>query len=376
MGKIREEGSLSDKSTLQGDLSDRVHDLPKKISRYDAAKLRAKSNIQYLNSGVDFTIDEVGLLKRKLEDCGNWLLFRNYYTLGQTKLIKARFCLKHLMCPLCAIRRAAKSLQAYLERFEVIRAENPRLVPYLLTLTVTNGEDLQERFDHLVSSWKKYQDRRRQFFKRSRGFNELCKVKGAVFSYEFTKSDKGWHPHLHALIMVDPDELIDFDQFASGKVKAESKLSKEWLNITGDSSIVDCRPIDTDNVVKSFCEVFKYALKFSDLTPADNYQAYKILNKKRLQGSFGLFWGVKVPEKLTDETLGDDLPYIELFYKYTPTGFSLHDTHVHKGGAIEPPKVINSLDERNAKALENVKAYEEKWWVQEKRKRQKRESSP
>ena len=30
---------------------------------------------------------------------------------------------------------------------------------------------------------------------------------------------------------------------------------------------------------------------------------------KRLQGSIGLFRGVKVPEKMTDEQLSDDLPF-------------------------------------------------------------------
>ncbi|MCP4058787.1 MAG: hypothetical protein GY738_16030, partial [Pseudoalteromonas sp.] len=37
---------------------------------------------------------------------------------------------------------------------------------------------------------------------------------------------------------------------------------------------------------------------------------------------FGCFWGVKIPEKMTDDLL-EDLPYIELFYKYTKAGYSL-----------------------------------------------------
>lgn len=353
---------------LTGESSDKgleVDTLPARIERYGKAKRRASLNIQYLNETVDYCIDETGPLKRRLESCGNWLLFRNYYTVGETRLVKARFCMKHLLCPLCAIRRGAKSLAAYLDRFEAIMAENARLRPYLLTLTVANGEDLQERFDHLVKSWKVYQDRRRQYFKRGRGFNELCKVEGAVFSYEFTHSAKGWHPHLHAIVLVDPDNPIDFDHEWPDRLKKVSPLAQEWYSITGDSFIVDCKPINTDDPAKSFAEVFKYALKFSDLPPDLNYTAYQTLKGKRLQGSFGLFWGVKVPDKLTDDILDDELPYIELFYKYTKGGYTITEHSHHQGGERPGVTVTDSLDDRSQKALDKVneiRSNPNRWW--------------
>jgi hypothetical protein len=49
------------------------------------------------------------------------------------------------------------------------------------------------------------------------------------------------------------------------------------------------------------------------------------LKGRRLQGSFGVFRGVKISNELTDELL-DDLPYIELFYKYSKAGYSLSKT--------------------------------------------------
>lgn len=360
----------STEDALAGTTSGKGHSddvLPKRIERYGKAKARTGLNIQYLDTAVDLCIDESGPLKRRLENCGNWLLFRNYYTLGETRLVKAQFCMKHLLCPLCAIRRGAKSLAAYLERFEAIRADRPDLVPYLLTLTVVNGDDLQERFEHLVSSWKTYQNRRRSYFKMDRGFNELCKVEGAVFSYEFTRSDKGWHPHLHAIVLVDPKNPIDFDYRASGKAKAESQLSREWLAITGDSSVVDCRPIDMEDPAKSFAEVFKYALKFADLEPAENFQAYQTLKGKRLQGSFGLFWGVKVPEKLTDDIPDEELPYIELLYRYASGGYSITEHSHHQGGKraetsanLPPVDHPDRIDEILAKA---DKSRSNRWWA-------------
>jgi hypothetical protein len=47
------------------------------------------------------------------------------------------------------------------------------------------------------------------------------------------------------------------------------------------------------------------------------------LSGKRLVFSFGLFWGVQVPEELADEAL-DDLPYTEELYRFVfGAGYSL-----------------------------------------------------
>ena len=103
-----------------------------------------------------------------------------------------------------------------------------------------------------------------------------------------------------------------------------SKLSKDWKRITGDSFIVDIRPI-TGDPVEGFIEVFKYALKFSDLTPSQTVEAFSYLQGNRLQGSFGSFRGVEVPDDLNEESL-DDLPYIELIYGYLNRQFNLQSS--------------------------------------------------
>ena len=43
--------------------------------------------------------------------------------MDKVKLHAAQFCKAHLLCPLCAIRRGAKALAAYLERWEAIRLQ-------------------------------------------------------------------------------------------------------------------------------------------------------------------------------------------------------------------------------------------------------------
>ena len=95
-----------------------------------------------------------------------------------------------------------------------------------------------------------------------------------------------WHPHYHAVWLCrdKPDH---------------AELSAEWHRITGDSLVVDVRPFDCaaelagmgpaerrSAIAGDFVEVAKYALKFSSLTLADNWQAFRLLSGRRLVDAF------------------------------------------------------------------------------------------
>ena len=350
-----------------------------RVNRYSEAKARQlqilnhirglsqgeKANIP-LHSHLDFE-----KLNSQLCGCGNYLVFNQYYTVGQVRLAKASFCKNHLLCQLCAIRRGAKQVAAYMDRCEVIESENKNLKPYLLILTVKNGTDLEERFEHLQSSVKKMLQRRRDFLSKGNGHSQLSKVHGGVFSYELTKKILEWHPHVHMVIYMDPNDPVDFpfdtrphkfspDEWSTltpaqkkfekqkwqnwGELASQSELSQEWQRITGDSKIVDLRPISQDRA-SGLVEVFKYALKFSDLKPEENITAYSYLKGKRLTGSFGNLWGVKVPEKMTDDLL-QDLPYVELFYKYSKAGYTLETATPkdEKSYSIQDKQALNKID--------------------------------
>ena len=132
-----------------------------RISRFGLLKHRAKLQEQYLWTQVDFKSEGENDLSNKalkaatkLKGCGQFLLFRNYYTIDQIKLEKAHYCSQHLLCPMCAGARAAKSMNRYIQRIEELMRQNPRLKPVLITFTVKNGEDLQERYEHLIRSFR------------------------------------------------------------------------------------------------------------------------------------------------------------------------------------------------------------------------------
>jgi hypothetical protein len=285
-------------------VSEGIEALPKRIDKYGKAKKTALDVVNYMVSLPDHQATT-----ERLSKCGDYLVFRHYWTVDKVRLHGARLCGKSLLCQLCAIRRGSKALKAYADRWEIIHAEKPHLLPFLVTLTVKDGPDLKERFKHLHKGqrelWKQKQ--------RGRG-SPFDGIEGAVWSYEIKRgSGSGlWHPHLHMIALAEtaPDAF---------------ELAKEWKNITGDSFIVHVTPIDQKDPISGFMEVFKYAVKFSDQPPADTVHAWLTLATKRLLGSSGCFRGVVVPESLLDDPEGlGELPYITLFYRYLHgAGYSL-----------------------------------------------------
>lgn len=279
---------------------DEAENFGDRIARYGQAHARSLLMLEHLRRApsVEATKSAAGLAS-----CGNYLHFREYFTVGKVRLHNAQFCKQHLICPLCAIRRGAKALGAYLARWQVLQEQHPELRPYLVTLTVKNGDDLEERQNHLTKSLRNLLARRRNFNAgvARAPWTELCKAQGAVYTLELTNKGNGWHPHCHMIALA-------------ASAPSQSDLSAEWHRITGDSMIVDVRPI-TGDPSEGFMEVFKYAVKFSDLTLADNWQAAQTLKGKRLLASFGLFRGVQIPESMLDEPL-DELPYWDRFYRF------------------------------------------------------------
>lgn len=286
-----------------------VEALPGRVDRYGKAKRRALDVAEYMR-GSESREDQ--RIAESVASCGEWLAFRHYFTVDAVRLHAASFCRRHLLCPLCAIRRGAKALDAYLGRWEALRAANPALRAYLVTLTVKNGDDLGERFKHLHASQHELWKRKH----RGRG-SVLDGVAGAVWSYEFKRgSGSGlWHPHLHMIALAESMTVE-----GNGN---PGPIAAEWKRITGDSHMVDVRPIDQSDPVSGFLEVFKYAVKVADMDPADAVHGFHVLKGKRLIASAGIFRGVEVPQALTDEPL-DGLPFVELFFRWLRGAYSLH----------------------------------------------------
>lgn len=317
-----------------------------RITRFGLLKHRAKLQEQYLWTQVDFnfgppTEQSIEALKAaiKLKECGQFLQFRNYYTVDQIKLVKANYCNKHLLCPICAGVRAARSMKRYLERIHELMDQKRGLKPVLITLTVKNGEDLEERFEHLTLSFRKLLQRYRDYKKKGWGFNQFCKIDGAFYTTEYTYNEKTkqWHPHIHIFALLN--EWID-----------QEELAETWHDITLDSYIVDIRRVKKTKehgYAKGVAEVCKYALKFSDLSMENTFHAFLTLKGKRLTGSFGSMHGLKIDKAVPDEISKDDLPYMEMIYRFVfgekKSYYDLSSTR-----HVEPQANIERMSEEEA----------------------------
>lgn len=334
--------ATSDNKGLESAMADQHKD---RITRFGILKHRSKQQENYLwtlakykenyqNDKPNEESIKATKAAQKLLTCGNFLLFKNFYTINEVKLSKFIACSQHLLCPFCAGIRASKAIQKYTERVDEVLKQNRKLKVALLTLTVKNGHDLQERSSHLITSLRTLIKRRQDYKKKGRGFNEFCKIDGAMYSYENTYNEQTgeWHPHVHMLVLLN--DWIDQEQ-----------LSETWHEITGDSFVVDVRRVKKSKefgYTKAAAEVCKYALKFGDLTVEKTWEAFKILKGKRLSGAFGSLYGLKIPENLADEMPDDqDLPYLEMLYKFVFGKHSYYDLAMTRH--VEPKAQTNDV---------------------------------
>ena len=275
--------------------------LDHRLQRYAGAKSRALDMVDYIKT-EEVSNNQTRKLTTKIANCASYLVFKHYYTENRVILHGMKTCREQLLCPFCALRRGAKHVKAYWDKVELVKQSDPNLKLYFVTLTVKDGESLQERYNHLVKAERRYKQQRRDALKGQK-FVEYAKALGGVGSVEFKRGKNSglWHPHMHMIWLCHeaPDAY---------------KLSQEWEGLTGDSFIVDVRPMHGE--IDGFLETFKYALKFSDLPLADNWEAFQKLKGKRLINSFGVLRGVEVPEDLTDDDLDEDLPYMLMLYNY------------------------------------------------------------
>ena len=156
-------------------------------------------------------------------------------------------------------------------------------------------------------------------------YTEFSKVTGGVGHYEITYNadTREFHPHVHLITTVN------------GRLH-QLRMVEEWRAITGDSFILDVRPFycyglafsseqNHKAAVNAFQETFKYSLKFAQFPIALNYKVAEQLRGIRMLVSFGDFWGMKVPEVLTDDPL--EQAYVQYLYEWITDQYLLQDVH-------------------------------------------------
>ena len=76
---------------------------------------------------------------------------------------------------------------------------------------------------------------------------------------------------------------------------------------------------------------------------------------KRLTGSFGLLWGVKIPDTMTDDMPLEDLPYLEMLYKFAYSKKSYYDLLITRH--VEPHSKDNDDEAEIRQREEGGRSY-------------------
>lgn len=263
---------------------------------------------------------------QKVKWCGSWLHFREWQTSGATRLMNANFCKHHLLCKACAVRRAAKMNAAYLPKVEQVIAENPHLIPAMITLTLRNGDNLTEKKLLLQDSINAMYAAARKAAKNPEKNLpiEWNKVKGALNAIEVTYGKGGWHVHCHAFCLLT--DYVD-----------PKKLSAEWHRFTGDSFIVDVRKCHNGDAKSGLIEVLKYSCKFSSMTPAQVWEMHSVFyGAARLINPMGCLRGVKVGCLDSDDISDQTGPYRDFLAIWLQTEAKFRIEYLDEDDPNEP----------------------------------------
>lgn len=112
----------------------------------------------------------------------------------------------------------------------------------------------------------------------------------AIIETKLGKNSGTWHVHFHVV--------------AAAKYIPQAKISEEWLAITGDSRIVDIRPVGAKTGAVSY--ITKYITKAADhsIVTSESHlsEAIVAFTGRRLVTTFGTWRGLQLMERPADDS--------------------------------------------------------------------------
>jgi len=302
-----------------------------RLDSYSKRHIQTLNIVQHIfenvNNYSEEDRDKLLKLRMELNDCGNWLLFKNYVKKKKKIMVAGGSCKRFQVCPFCAAMRSYRIQKKYAHVFKSLEDYEA----WFLTLTVKNSFDLKSAFDLLKNSWSRMiQHRRKSLSDSSRHeIIEFSKLAGGLMAYEITYSEKyGWHPHIHVFALMQDGQKIDFPYEATektyfdrdhwAKLKKWSNFSLDWQRFAGcDNFIVDARPVN--DVSWALAEVLRYTTKFSSMSMDRLLESFLFLSDKRrrLVNTFGILreidLGAIESSLMSDDFAGEELAVDEVF---------------------------------------------------------------
>ena len=278
---------------------------------------------------------------KSLSECGSYILLREFLTSGSVRLRSANFCNQQRLCVGCAAVKAAKTGAEYFKRtVHLMNSADRRLVPAMITLTIPPGPDVVEQLDTLQRGLSVIRQRRRNE-KRGKGAYEWGRPVHCVWHTEIKRAENHrhlWHVHVHGLALLDCK--LDLD-----------RLHSEWTEITGASHRPDVRLTSSGREIYRFgkralscpgvlaelradmCEIFKYVMKFNDLSPEDIVHVWKSIRGRRLLQGWDGYYGLKVDDDLRDLS-EEDGEWVDWVYRWLSGGYRVQEAYRGEGLAV------------------------------------------
>jgi hypothetical protein len=288
--------------------------LKKSIKEWTSYKKKARSTLDYWDS-----IGENPLTPQasaRVHNCGSWLHFRNWVDLDESKLLKADFCNKDKICPACAGRRAMKQVKKV---FGQLQSNHDLLDGHWTYHVLTVHHSIEEDFMTVFNRLKKGIDGINRAMQNVRAGQDTQNywaknIDGIMYSIEETYTKNGWNIHVNMLCHSSKPL-----QGLIKKPKRETKKKRDtfwhpdavetWKQLTGSIN-VSISPVnvkDDEQLLSDLSEIFKYSLKFQNLSPDMMLIAYRNLYKRRLLGTMGTLRGLKTEVDLNAQDEEDQL---------------------------------------------------------------------
>ena len=208
--------------------------------------------------------------KQRITECCNLVTFRRYLETWDVQLVSSNFCKYDRICIACATKRAMRMIKKFKEWIESHNLYNKQRYYIVLTISHKKWDELED----LMARLQKYKTRLSKAYRNSQRKEQKTKsffsqFDGMVISIEIAHKWNSWrHPHINILACSDKDIPIEsiYQRWTTN-----SELLEEWKKLTDWTSYVhNIRKINV-SWDKSFSrswiwEVFKYAIKFSDLS--------------------------------------------------------------------------------------------------------------
>jgi hypothetical protein len=203
-------------------------------------------------------------------NCGSGSYVQLSTDRSQVRLV-GNYCHDRL-CQVCQTAKARIATQVIADHCK------GKLVRFL-TLTIRHSQTpLKAQIRRLLAAAHE--------LRRTKGWRDHVAGGCYLFEVKWIPATKTWHPHLHFLAETD--------------WISQKWLSEEWHKITGDSYIVDVRPIQDQHALANY--VTKYCGKAVDhavyASPAALSEYIAAIRSVRVLSTFGSWRGLKLRPKV------------------------------------------------------------------------------